>query len=87
MVNPAPPGAVDLGKIYFSQVFKADPETLEAYGAFDISLLTDLPLRTGTGLQIHVVNLCTESDEARSGSLSNNPNLGQECAFPAQIGN
>jgi hypothetical protein len=44
MVNSAPPGSADQGEIYFSQIFKIDPKTLEAHGAFDISLLTDLPL-------------------------------------------
>lgn len=30
--------------IYFSDFFKVDPEDLESYGAFNISLVTDLPL-------------------------------------------
>ena len=29
---------------YFSDVFDIDPETLEQYGAFNISLINDLPL-------------------------------------------
>lgn len=44
MVNPAPSGTAAEGEIYFSDIFKVDPETLEGHGAFDISLLTDLPL-------------------------------------------
>jgi hypothetical protein len=44
MLNPALSGATAQGEIYFSQIFKVDPETLDAHGAFDISLLTDLPL-------------------------------------------
>ena len=31
-------------KIYFSDYFEVDPELLEQYGAFNISLITDLPL-------------------------------------------
>ncbi|MEW6140368.1 MAG: hypothetical protein AB1733_19280 [Thermodesulfobacteriota bacterium] len=31
-------------KLYFSDVFEVDEETLEDYGAFNISLVTDLPL-------------------------------------------
>jgi hypothetical protein len=30
--------------IYFSDYFKVAPETIEAYGAFNISLVADLPL-------------------------------------------
>jgi hypothetical protein len=30
--------------IYFSQVFDIEPDVLEAYGAFDVSLINDLPL-------------------------------------------
>src|SRR5262245_4433925 len=31
-------------KIYFSDVFNVSPQAIESYGAFDISLVTDLPL-------------------------------------------
>ncbi len=31
-------------KIYFSDFFEVDPATLEEYGAFDVSLVNDLPL-------------------------------------------
>ena len=31
-------------RIYFSDFFGVDPELLEEYGAFDISLVNDLPL-------------------------------------------
>jgi hypothetical protein len=31
-------------RIYFSDVFEVSPETLESYGAFDVSLINDLPL-------------------------------------------
>jgi hypothetical protein len=34
----------DLTKIYFSDFFDVPPSALEEYGAFDVSLLTDLPL-------------------------------------------
>ena len=30
--------------LYFSQYFDVDPAVLETYGAFDISVYTDLPL-------------------------------------------
>ena len=30
--------------IYFSEFFRVDPEVLEEYGAFDISVVSDLPL-------------------------------------------
>jgi hypothetical protein len=30
--------------LYFSQIFEVDPDTLESYGALDISLINDLPL-------------------------------------------
>ena len=30
--------------IYFSQYFDVDPDVLEDYGAFDISVVSDLPL-------------------------------------------
>lgn len=29
---------------FFSDTFGVDPKTLEAYGAFDISVINDLPL-------------------------------------------
>jgi hypothetical protein len=31
-------------ELYFSDYFEADPSDLEKYGAFDISVVTDLPL-------------------------------------------
>jgi hypothetical protein len=31
-------------EIYFSDVFEIEPEELESYGAFNISLVNDLPL-------------------------------------------
>ncbi len=31
-------------RVYFSDVFDVDPDLLEAYGAFNISLINDLPL-------------------------------------------
>lgn len=40
---PTSPGT-DLTKIYFSDFFEVPPSALEEYGAFDVSLLTDLPL-------------------------------------------
>ena len=33
-----------MAEIYFSDVFEVPPESLEEYGAFNISLITDLPL-------------------------------------------
>lgn len=32
-------------KIHFSQYFRISPEALEEYGAFNISLINDLPFR------------------------------------------
>lgn len=34
----------DEAQIYFSEQFEVDPAVLEAYGAFDISIVTDVPL-------------------------------------------
>ncbi len=31
-------------EIYFTDFFKVNPEVLEEYGAFDVSLINDLPL-------------------------------------------
>ena len=31
-------------ELYFSEQFSADPNVLEAYGAFDVSVVSDLPL-------------------------------------------
>ena len=39
-----PPAPTTVLNPYFSDVFGVDPEDLEAYGAFNISLLADLPL-------------------------------------------
>lgn len=39
--------------LYFSQIFGIDPEVLEAYGAFDISLISDLPLFVDPFLLFH----------------------------------
>src|ERR1700716_830632 len=33
-----------MADIYFSDYFAVDPDTLEEYGAFDVSLVGDLPL-------------------------------------------
>ena len=30
--------------IYFTDIFEVDPDDLEAYGAFNVSLINDLPL-------------------------------------------
>ncbi len=38
------PQPQDLSRIYFSDVFEVSPEILEQYGAFDVSLINDLPL-------------------------------------------
>ena len=34
----------DPARVYFSDRFEVDPQTLEKYGAFDISVVTDMPL-------------------------------------------
>ena len=34
----------DRSQIYFSDAFEVSPQILEEYGAFDVSLLNDLPL-------------------------------------------
>ena len=34
----------DIVKVYFSDVFEVDPDVIEGYGAFNISLINDLPL-------------------------------------------
>lgn len=39
--------------IYFSDVFNVDPDVLEEYGAFDVSLLNDLPLFIDPFLLFH----------------------------------
>lgn len=39
--------------LYFSQIFGIEPEVLEAYGAFDISLVSDLPLFVDPFLLFH----------------------------------
>jgi hypothetical protein len=31
-------------KVYFSDIFKVSPDVIEKYGAFNISLINDLPL-------------------------------------------
>ncbi|MDD2818034.1 MAG: hypothetical protein PHN51_04485 [Candidatus Nanopelagicales bacterium] len=41
------------GDLYFSQIFKSDPEVLESYGALDVSLLSDLPLFIDPFLLFH----------------------------------
>lgn len=38
------PPQTNLPQIYFSDVFGVSPEAVDAYGAFDIALVTDLPL-------------------------------------------
>ena len=40
----ANPGGGGGGGIYFTEVFNVAPEKLEAYGAFNVSLINDLPL-------------------------------------------
>jgi hypothetical protein len=49
VIAPAPdPASADSSGepvgIYFSDIFGVDPETLDQYGAFDVSLVNDLPL-------------------------------------------
>jgi len=39
--------------LYFTQLFKVDPEVLESYGALDVSLLSDLPLFIDPFLLFH----------------------------------
>ncbi|MRR13183.1 hypothetical protein EG835_12170, partial [bacterium] len=39
-----PPAPEDVLNPFFTDVFGVDPDVLEAYGAFNISLVTDLPL-------------------------------------------
>jgi hypothetical protein len=41
---PDSPSSSGTTKIYFSDFFVVPPNTLDEYGAFDVSLLTDLPL-------------------------------------------
>lgn len=31
-------------QLYFSDIFEVDPEVLEGYGAFNVSLVNDLPV-------------------------------------------
>ncbi len=31
-------------ELYFSEQFSVDPDVLETYGAFDVSVVSDLPL-------------------------------------------
>ena len=40
-------------KIYFSDYFQIAPKTLEKYGAFNISLINDLPLFIDPFLLFH----------------------------------
>ena len=40
---PTRSGGTDVD-LYFSQYFKVKPEVLHRYGAFDISVVSDLPL-------------------------------------------
>ncbi|TDW91118.1 hypothetical protein [Kribbella sp. VKM Ac-2566] len=44
--EPAPDSGwePDPAGVYFSDRFEVDPQTLKKYGAFDISVVTDLPL-------------------------------------------
>jgi hypothetical protein len=42
--DETPPGRTGAGSIYFSEVFGIEGRVLEEYGAFDISLVNDLPL-------------------------------------------
>ena len=37
-------GAERKPRIYFSDFFNIDPDVLEEYGAFNVSLINDLPL-------------------------------------------
>ena len=43
-MGPDDDRAPDAGQVYFSERFEVDPALLEAYGALDISVVTDLPL-------------------------------------------
>lgn len=43
----------DVPALYFSEYFEVAPEVLEAYGAFDISLVSDLPLFVDPFLLFH----------------------------------
>lgn len=44
MVKPLTPWTADPAGIYFSDRFNVDPQVLEEWGAFDISVVTDLPV-------------------------------------------
>src|SRR5690349_3069849 len=43
-VSPNGSPLAEAGQVYFSERFEVDPAVLEAYGALDISVVTDLPL-------------------------------------------
>ena len=42
--SPLLPPPAASSSVYFTDIFEISPETLEQYGAFDISLINDLPL-------------------------------------------
>lgn len=42
--SPQLPARLASSSVYFTDVFEVSPETLDQYGAFDISLINDLPL-------------------------------------------
>lgn len=44
MVKPLTLWTADPAGIYFSDRFNIDPQVLEEWGAFDISVVTDLPV-------------------------------------------
>lgn len=44
MHPPADPAVPSAGALYFSDYFSVDPALLETYGAFDVSVVSDLPL-------------------------------------------
>lgn len=43
--------------LYFSDMFEVSPKVLDRYGAFNISLVTDLPHRKASGRAIMTVNI------------------------------
>jgi hypothetical protein len=43
-------------KVYFSEIFEVEPSVLDEYGAFNVSLLTDLPLFVDPFLLFHSEN-------------------------------
>ncbi len=57
-------------EIYFTDFFKVTPEVLEEYGAFNISLINDLPLFIDPFLlfnpnALKVILFCTQEQQAK----------------------